>query len=513
MEGFESRYLLLMTEDYSALRAVQYLVSAPIADAQHLIPHGSSSSEPPVDSLPSTSSIELGDELVSDRRPLTIFGSKFPADLEYKQICYNINTVKTAMEMGRIIILLNLDELYESLYDALNQYYSFLGGERYVDIGLGTHRVMCKVHRNFELIVIARKEVVYERFPIPLINRLEKHFFSAENLLSPEMRLTKQRVEDWCSKFITTIRQFDRRGPIGVLQGAAANNVPVTTQLLASVFVGYSKDTIPMLLLEAKRNKREDAFMWCCDRLLQCAPLDSVIKANVGQIPVLTKYLDEQFHGGLAQLLRAHMQRAPRENLFFQISTFAHSLSKANIRDLSKELFERPNGVQLVSLQNFDSDQTFRQFLRDFLLKSTEADSGELLLVQCEKAQFNLELLACAQYAIEDEWENAERAGGATLHNSRIYIVLLVYLNRTWLMQLQNGLEIADQSKLFIGFPCGLWESVHLDELFDNEVAAAIPHLLALKHRPFSDLFQSRLTQSIDTVSTSTESTVLFINC
>ena len=333
------------------------------------------------------------------------------------------------------------------------------------------------------------------------------------------MRLTKERVENWCSKFISTIRQFDRRGPVDVLRGAAANNVSISTQLLASVFVGYSKDTISMLLLEAKRNNRvgDEAFMWCCDRLLQCAPLDSVIKANAGQIPVLKKYLDDQFHGGLAQLLRAHMQRAPRENFFLQISTFAHSLSKANIRELSNELFERPNAVQLASLQNFESDQTFRQFLRDFLRKSAEADAGELLLVQCDRAQFNLELLACAQYAIEDEWENAALAGGASLRNSPIRIVLLVYLNRTWLMQLQNGLEIADQSKLFIGFPCGLWESVHLDELFDNEVAAAIPHLLALKHRPFSDLFQSRLTtryiQSMDTVSSFCTVRDMFISC
>ena len=37
------------------------------------------------------------------------------------QICRNINRIKVCMETGRIVILLNLESLYESLYDALNQ--------------------------------------------------------------------------------------------------------------------------------------------------------------------------------------------------------------------------------------------------------------------------------------------------------------------------------------------------------------------------------------------------------
>ena len=43
------------------------------------------------------------------------------------QICRNINRIKVCMETGRTVILLNLESLYESLYDALNQvFYSLL---------------------------------------------------------------------------------------------------------------------------------------------------------------------------------------------------------------------------------------------------------------------------------------------------------------------------------------------------------------------------------------------------
>ena len=53
------------------------------------------------------------------------------------------------METGRTVILLNLESLYESLYDVLNQYFIVYGGIRYVDLGLQSHRMRCHVHSNF----------------------------------------------------------------------------------------------------------------------------------------------------------------------------------------------------------------------------------------------------------------------------------------------------------------------------------------------------------------------------
>jgi hypothetical protein len=40
------------------------------------------------------------------------------------QVCRNINRIKVCMETGSTVILLNLENLYESLYDALNQVYT-----------------------------------------------------------------------------------------------------------------------------------------------------------------------------------------------------------------------------------------------------------------------------------------------------------------------------------------------------------------------------------------------------
>ena len=92
------------------------------------------------------------------KEPFVLFGSSFPKDKEYTQVCRNINQIKICMETGRTVILLNLENLYESLYDLLNQYYITLGTSRYVDLGLQTHRVKCRVDRNFKY----DSSVIYE---------------------------------------------------------------------------------------------------------------------------------------------------------------------------------------------------------------------------------------------------------------------------------------------------------------------------------------------------------------
>ena len=139
------------------------------------------------------------------------------------QVCRNINQIKICMETGRTVILLNLDNLYESLYDVLNQYYIYNGGNRYVDLGLQTHRVRCRVHDDFKwakivyfsrhdipiflfprLILIAEKDTVYLKFPTPLINRLEKHFVLTSSVLEDWQKDLLEQFEVWISQFCET---------------------------------------------------------------------------------------------------------------------------------------------------------------------------------------------------------------------------------------------------------------------------------------------------------------------
>lgn len=131
----ENRYLLFLTENYAALQVIKHYLHEEVGLKTNETEGG----------------LEEPTPVVRRIEPFVLFGSSFPKDKEYTQVCRNINQIKICMETGRTVILLNLENLYESLYDLLNQYYIQLGGgQRYVDLGLQTHRVKCRVHNDFK---------------------------------------------------------------------------------------------------------------------------------------------------------------------------------------------------------------------------------------------------------------------------------------------------------------------------------------------------------------------------
>ena len=51
------------------------------------------------------------------------------------------------------------------------------------------------------LIVIAEKNVVYSKFPIPLINRLEKHYLVTSASLSSQQKVLVDKLQEWVKSF------------------------------------------------------------------------------------------------------------------------------------------------------------------------------------------------------------------------------------------------------------------------------------------------------------------------
>lgn len=264
----ECRYLLVLTKNYAALQILQQSFFS-----------------------------ESG-------QPEIIFGSSFPKDQEYTQICRNINRVKICMETGQTVVLLNLQNLYESLYDALNQYYVSLGGQKYVDLGLGTHRVKCRVHEDFRLIVIEEREVVYKQFPIPLINRLEKHYLDIHTVLKTEQKSMVEELERWVRLFVCLSSQ-NKYQP-------------------ADVFIGYHSDTCASVVLQVIEKQKDSAEISDPERrildeakliLLKCATPDSVVRLDSTGLPKVESeylarvYFEEQSSSCLADFILAHTRQ------------------------------------------------------------------------------------------------------------------------------------------------------------------------------------------------------------
>ncbi|CAB1350132.1 unnamed protein product, partial [Coregonus sp. 'balchen'] len=392
----ECRYLLVLTKNYAALQILQQTFFS------------------------------------ESCQPEIIFGSSFPKDQEYTQICRNINRVKICMETGRTVVLLNLQNLYESLYDALNQYYVCLGGQKYVDLGLGTHRVKCRVHKDFRLIVVEEKEVVYKQFPIPLINRLEKHYLDIHTVLKEEQRAVVVELDKWVGQFVALNNQHSM--------------APQTYKYLPpDVFIGFHSDTCASVVLQMTEKQRGETDISDPQRrvldeakliLLNCATPDSVVRLDCTGLP------------------------------------------RVETSDVGP-LEEVVHNVELLSLQQFDTEHSFLKKIRHFLKSGNgrENTSGnKILIIQSDfdEASHSANLIASAKYSAINEINKSrqEEMGG------KVFVYFITKLPR-----MEGGTS-------YVGFHGDPWRSVHIDDLRRSK--DIVSDIKALRNLTISQLFEEK---------------------
>ncbi|XP_068694646.1 E3 ubiquitin-protein ligase rnf213-alpha-like isoform X2 [Montipora foliosa] len=439
----ESRYLLVLTENYAALPIVQQELH------------------------------KKGDE------PIVIFGSSFPKDQEYTQVCRDINRIKVCMETGRTVILLNLESLYESLYDALNQYYMYFGGQKYVDLGLGSHRVKCRVDDKFRLIVVAERDVVYSKFPIPLINRLEKHYLVTSASLNPQQKYIVHRLHEWVKQFSTV-------------------EVPRHQQMRkytpGDAFVGYHADTAATVVLQVASNHMEDGqdqfadeekvFKESQELLLQCATPDAVARLPRTQLAqqadiLWSTYFTMQEHSSLTAFLRNVLtgeERGSDKGTLIQVTTHSRLLSSNDLQDVADSTSLCLPNVMCLSLQQFHTEQQFCSSVRDFIAKLGGREG--LLIVQCDAGDVSGNLIPCARHLLVEQRTIAveDFANILGYDPSSVHIVMIVQLPR-----------VVGGCQTFAGFQGGRWISVHIDEL--RPPTGQIPAIEFMVDRSVSELF------------------------
>ncbi|XP_052615833.1 E3 ubiquitin-protein ligase RNF213 isoform X2 [Peromyscus californicus insignis] len=436
LDSTESRYLLLLTRNYVALQILQ----------QTLFSEG--------------------------QQPEIIFGSSFPKDQEYTQICRNINRVKICMETGKMVVLLNLQNLYESLYDALNQYYVYLGGQKYVDLGLGTHRVKCRVHTDFRLIVIEEKDVVYKQFPVPLINRLEKHYLDINTVLEEWQKGIVRELQQWACKFADVkADQFIARHKYSP----------------ADVFVGYHSDACASVVLQAverqgPRDLTEELYHKVSEEakfiLLDCATPDAVVRLSGSSLGSFTarqltqEYYYNQQHNSFADFLQAHLRMAHLEcqAVFTEITTFSRLLTSTDCEVLESELKGLASKPMLLSLQQFDTEYSFLKEVRSCLMNPARR---KVLVIQTDfdDGVHSAQLVASAKYSAINEINKTQGT------KDFVFVYFITKLSR-----MGSGTS-------YVGFHGGLWRSVHIDDLRRSTIMAS--DVTKLQNVTMSQMFKA----------------------
>ena len=417
---------------------------------------------------------------ILDENAKMIFGSSFPLDKECFNICHNINRIKIYMETGETVILTNLTNLYDSLYEVLNQFYVNLLGKNWVTIGIGSQRVECPVDPKFRLIVIADKSTVFKQFPPPLINRLEKHTLNTSIIL-PNDSVVKRVVEklfNWLNSFCTI--EFGDK---------------TTTFSENECFVGLQQDTVSLIVYSSISklgfngiDKENEATILdqCKLDLLKLASPDAILrlsKSKLGSeiVNVSKKYSNLNLFCLAEYLQQLSPDAVTAENnvipkLSF-VTTHSSLLTETDISELTDNLnvyFDSEGQLNITNLylSQYQTEKEFISSIHD-LLTSVPLDTDErnFVLLQCEDGYSNYDLISCAKFNLMEILSELK-----SNLNPYFHILFIVRLLST------------KQNSSFSGY-CGLpWDSIHIDELRPSH-HSWLPNLDLIPNLTVADIF------------------------
>ncbi|KAH3761459.1 AAA+ ATPase [Pelomyxa schiedti] len=114
----------------------------------------------------------------------------FCDDVDQRVRSAAVEKVKTAMERGHTILLVNSTSIHSSFYDVFNRHYTVMPGNRaggpsrycYANLAAGSFSQPCIVHDDFKVIVHVPKSKL-QQIPTPLLNRFEKYSLGIEDAL------------------------------------------------------------------------------------------------------------------------------------------------------------------------------------------------------------------------------------------------------------------------------------------------------------------------------------------
>ena len=133
-----------------------------------------------------------------------LIGSNFTKDKDEEYRENILSLIRYEMETNNLLILKNLDIIYTSLFDLLNQDFMKIENQYYTRISFGLWKPLSQINKKFKLIVIINEKNICYEDP-PFLNRFEKHIFNLDNLLNKEQKTIAKEIYN----IITSITQVE----------------------------------------------------------------------------------------------------------------------------------------------------------------------------------------------------------------------------------------------------------------------------------------------------------------
>ena len=321
---------------------------------------------------------------------VVIFGSKFEED-QTEDYSYRIlNRIILCMESGSVLVFKDLDNIYGSLYDMLNQNYTEVGHKKNCRIALGPYsNPMCPVDNNFRCIVLVNEQKINYTDP-PFLNRFEKQLLRFQDIIDDSAKSMISDLEKWIDNF------------------SSISELPFQRE---HAFAGLNADTVPSLVyMLSQETDWNDSriFEECKNCLLWLVPPDAMLRTSWSKLAVnpeelnvlQSRYFDRPVHDGLAVFLRKLIGCYDNDRLppkFFKHSwirlvVYTHS----NIHDDMHSALHRIGAFRVEKLGAFKSEKQLAKKVKEFF------DSDDTLFVlQCRPNEDG-EHIPLAKFLLEE---------------------------------------------------------------------------------------------------------------
>lgn len=99
-----------------------------------------------------------------------------------------IAAIRHSATEGHTVVMCQTDSIHESFYDLFNRRFHRIdantGPRYYANVAIGAHIKPCRVHPNFECVVVVKlSDLERKNIPAPFLNRFEKYLLSHELIL------------------------------------------------------------------------------------------------------------------------------------------------------------------------------------------------------------------------------------------------------------------------------------------------------------------------------------------
>ena len=406
------------------------------------------------------------------KETIAIIGSRFEEDISDDYNYRMLSRIILCMERDCVLILRDLECIYGSLYDMLNQNYSLVGKRKNCRVALGANsNPMCYVNDGFRCIVLVDYDEVDYSDP-PFLNRFEKQLLRFSDVLNERQ-----------GKIIAELRLWVRQ---------MSSVEDLEEQFKESdMFMGFHDDTLPSLVLLHSNDTDEPnevIVKKCKDDLMWIATPDGVLrtqrcerlKENSREVVMLAKeYFEKPIHDGLTTYMTDVVQdfaysRGDEVGSKIIVMTYATVHT-----DINQCLNDATTTYQLERLGAYKSEKQLEERIHNFFFSSDK----EWLVLQC-KPELDGEHMLLARSVIEDKWNSYAKGNNVSISiKRRKHVCILVHIRR--------GVKESTVRWQF-NFLSG-WKQVFLDALDVPSIAVSemrnetIDSLLTSQVWPFRD--------------------------